>query len=136
MVGQSATVGRGISGWRVAARAGWGALTVFYGAFVGVEVWNHGVLALIAAFVFFIAPDFTMFIDARRGGGGRLGPRAVPFYNAAHRAVIPLALAVVYSVSAIEAPALFAGLLGWLGHIAMDRTFGYGLRAADGSRRG
>jgi hypothetical protein len=25
--------------------------------------------------------------------------------------------------------------LGWLTHIAIDRTFGYGLRAADGTRR-
>ncbi|RFU41980.1 DUF4260 family protein [Actinomadura logoneensis] len=119
-----------------AARVGWAALWLFYAAFAGVEVWNHGVLALVATVAFFVAPDLAMAIDAKNGGHGSLGPRAVPFYNAAHRTAVPLALAVAYSVSPLDAPALFAGLLGWLGHIAMDRTFGYGLRATDGSRRG
>ncbi|MFC5182031.1 DUF4260 family protein [Actinomadura harenae] len=118
------------------ARVGWAALWAFYAAFAGVEVWNHGVLALVMAVGFFVAPDLAMIIDAKNGGQGRLGPRAVPFYNAAHRSVIPLALAVAYSFSPLDSAAPFAGLLGWLGHIAMDRTFGYGLRAADGSRRG
>lgn len=133
-MGGAASHGRSVLWWT--ARAGWAALWLFYAAFAGLEAWNHGVLALVTAFAFFIAPDFTMFVDAKNGGQGKLGPRAVPFYNAAHRSAIPLALAVAYSVSPLEAPALFAGLLGWLGHIAMDRTFGYGLRAKDGSRRG
>ncbi|MEV4253154.1 DUF4260 family protein [Spirillospora sp. NPDC049652] len=119
-----------------AARVGWAGLWLFYAAFAGVEVWNHGVWALVAAFAFFVAPDVMMAIDGKNGGQGKLGPGAVPFYNAAHRTVVPLALAVAYTVLSLDAPALFAGLLGWLGHIAMDRTFGYGLRAADGSRRG
>jgi hypothetical protein len=30
---------------------------------------------------------------------------------------------------------VFAALLGWLAHIALDRAAGYGLRSADGSLR-
>ncbi|MEV5568406.1 DUF4260 family protein [Spirillospora sp. NPDC052269] len=134
VMGGPASQGRSVLWWT--ARAGWAALWLFYAAFAGLEAWNHGILALVTAFAFFMAPDLTMLIDAKNGGQGKLGPRAVPFYNAAHRSAIPLALAVAFPFSPLAPPALFAGLLGWLAHIAMDRTFGYGLRAADGSRRG
>jgi hypothetical protein len=85
--------------------------------------------------VFAIAPDLTMFVGAHEGGNGRLSSRAVPYYNAAHRPWIPLLVLVGYSVSPLEWVPIFAAGLGWLLHIAADRAFGYGLRAADGSRR-
>ncbi|GAA4619882.1 DUF4260 family protein [Actinoallomurus vinaceus] len=121
---------------RTAARIGWLALALFFTAFAVLEVVNHGVLALAAAVLFAIAPDLTMLIGASEGGHGRLSPRAVPYYNAAHRFWVPFALVVAYSFGPVNWPPLFAAGLGWLAHIAYDRAFGYGLRDRDGRRRG
>lgn len=56
----------------------------------------HGA-TLAAALLLFLAPDLTLFAGASRArGSGRLAPRAVPLYNAVHRAVVPLALLALY----------------------------------------
>ncbi|SDW56334.1 protein of unknown function [Amycolatopsis xylanica] len=116
------------------ARVGWAALAAFLLAFIGLEVANHGGAALVAALVFLIAPDLTMAIGV--GGGGKLAPKAVPYYNFAHRPWIPLAVLVGYSAGGLgEWVPLFTAALGWLAHIAVDRAFGCGLRERDGSRR-
>jgi hypothetical protein len=60
----------------------------------------------------------------------------VPFYNAAHRSWIPLALAAAYTVAPLDVPALFTLLLAWMLHIAVDRVAGYNLRSQDGFIRG
>ncbi|NGO79247.1 DUF4260 domain-containing protein [Streptomyces sp. YC504] len=119
-------------------RAAWLAVALFWTAFAILEGVNHGWLAGAVAFAFFIAPDFALFIDVRGSAGlarGQLSPRAVPYYNAAHRALIPVGLIVAYTFLPVDAPALFAGLCGWLAHISYDRAFGYGLRTKEGFQR-
>jgi hypothetical protein len=120
----------------------WAALTVF----AVFEVVKHsagswGVSLLLGgvAVVGFIAPDLTFLIGAGTPvEKGFLQRRAVPFYNAAHRFWLPLTLTVFVGV--VLAPlttvtmAVFVAGLSWMAHIAMDRTAGYGLRNADGSR--
>jgi hypothetical protein len=79
-------------------------------------------------FVFGAAPDLALFLGAGRDlAPGQLHPRAVPVYNAAHRFIGPvvLALATGYDV----------GALAWALHIAIDRAVGYGLRTSDGFQR-
>ncbi|MFE2042667.1 DUF4260 family protein [Streptomyces sp. NPDC059477] len=116
------------------------AAALFWTAFAILEGVNHGWPAILMAVVFFIAPDLTMLIAVREAPGlarGQLPARAVPYYNLAHRALIPFGLAVLYSFTAPKewAP-LFAALCAWLAHISYDRAFGYGLRAKDGFQRG
>ncbi|MET8830128.1 DUF4260 family protein [Streptomyces sp. NPDC004610] len=124
----------------VARRALWFAAALFWTAFAILEGINHGAAAIVMALLFMLAPDLTLLISARESGRlakGRIAPRAVPYYNLAHRAVIPFSLAVLYSLTAPKewAP-LFAALCGWLAHISYDRAFGYGLRTKDGFQRG
>ncbi|MFI6943051.1 DUF4260 family protein [Streptomyces sp. NPDC050418] len=119
-------------------RAAWLAGALFWTAFAIVEGVNHGWLAAGVAFAFLLAPDFALFIDVQgsakmpRGG---LSPRAVPYYNWAHRALVPFGLMLVFPFLPVDAPALFAGLCGWLAHISYDRAFGYGLRTKEGFQR-
>ena len=123
----------------VAVRAAWLAGALFWSAFAVLEGVNHGWLAGLLAGVFFVAPDLTFLVavrDAPRMARGQLPPRAVPYYNAAHRAAVPLALIALYvAVPVVWAPA-FAALCGWLAHISYDRAFGYGLRTKEGFQRG
>lgn len=117
-------------------RVAWAALAAFLLAFIVLEVINHGGSALVAALLFLIAPDLTMVIGAGTAGNGMLSPKAVPYYNLAHRPWIPLTVLVVYSLGGLgDWVPVFTAALGWLAHIALDRAFGYGLRARDGSRR-
>ncbi|MEU9336792.1 DUF4260 family protein [Streptomyces sp. NPDC048290] len=130
----------GASALKGARRALWFAAALFWTAFAVLEGINHGTAAIVMAVLFLLAPDLTLLISARESARltkGRLAPRAVPFYNLAHRAVIPFSLAVLYSFTAPKewAP-LFAALCGWLAHISYDRAFGYGLRTKDGFQRG
>ena len=88
-----------------------------------------------------IAPDLSFLAAGKAAAGerlvrGQLPRRAVPFYNAAHRTWVPLACAVGYAVSPLQVPVLFAFLVGWMLHIAVDRSFGYNLRSKDGFIRG
>ncbi|GAB3959452.1 hypothetical protein GCM10029978_006540 [Actinoallomurus acanthiterrae] len=121
---------------RAVARGGWLALALFFTAFAVLEVVKHGVLPLVAAVLFAIAPDLTMLIGASEAGHGRLSPRAVPYYNAAHRFWAPFILIVACVVAPVGGTAIFTAGLGWFAHIAYDRAFGYGLRDRDGRRRG
>jgi hypothetical protein len=91
--------------------------------------------ALALAIFCAVAPDLTMLNGFRsHSQRGQLSPRAVPFYNAVHRVWGPLALIAVYLV-AVHEPALLAGALAWLTHIAVDRTVGFGLRDQAGFQR-
>lgn len=120
-----------------ARRAAWLLSAVFWSAFAVLEGVNHGLVAALFAAGFFIAPDLTMLVGRRgaRPGRGQLAPSAVPLYNVAHRAVVPLALIVVYWLAPGAWPPAFAALCGWLAHISWDRVFGYGLRTKEGFRR-
>ncbi|GAA2152240.1 DUF4260 family protein [Actinomadura napierensis] len=122
----------------VARRVAWAANALFWSAFAVIEGLNHGWLAALVAVAFFIAPDLTFLAGARDAHTverGQLPARAVPYYNTAHRALIPLALMALYTVSPITWAPIFAGLCGWLAHISIDRAAGYGLRTKDGFQR-
>ncbi|MGC4955822.1 DUF4260 family protein [Actinomadura citrea] len=135
----SAAATRGkVSGIRTVRRAAWSAGALFWTAFAVLEGVNHGWLAAVLAVAFFIAPDLTFLAglrDAATTERGRLSPRAVPYYNAAHRALVPFALMVVYTVTPVTWAPLFAGLCGWMAHISVDRACGYGLRTKEGFQR-
>ncbi|GAA2087110.1 DUF4260 family protein [Streptomyces albiaxialis] len=122
----------------VVRRGAWLANGLFWTAFAVLEGVNHGWLAAAFAFGFFLAPDFALFIGHRDGRTepGQLPRRAVPFYNAGHRALVPVALIVAYTVTPVDWPPLFAGFCGWLAHISYDRALGYGLRSKEGFQRG
>jgi hypothetical protein len=116
---------------QVAKRVAWAALAVFLLAFIALEVVNHGIPALVAALLFLIAPDLTML--TKTGVTSNPPPRAVPYYNLAHRAWIPLTVLLIYSIGLLgDWVPLFTAALGWLAHIALHQTFG-NVRA--GSRR-
>lgn len=121
-----------------ARRTGWLLLGLFCIGLAILEIVNHGPEALGMAAGFAIAPDLAMLVGAsgaRSLQHGQLAPAAVPWYNAVHRAWVPLLLLVVYSVSPLTWAPLFAGGLGWLAHIAIDRAAGFGLRDAAGFQR-
>ncbi|MEU6259153.1 DUF4260 family protein [Streptomyces sp. NPDC047043] len=124
----------------VARRTAWLAGALFWSAFAVLEAVNHGWLAGTLALTFFVLPDLTFLValdDAPRMAKGQLPPCAVPYYNALHRALVPLALLVAYTVQPFFAWApLFAALCGWMAHISYDRAFGYGLRTKEGFQRG
>ncbi|MGP3987935.1 DUF4260 family protein [Streptomyces sp. 3N207] len=61
-----------------------------------------------------------------------LPPYAVRPYNVLHSPGVPLIL--FGAARALRLPELNVAACGWLAHIAVDRAFGYGPRAADGSR--
>lgn len=86
------------------------------------------------AFALWLLPDLSIAAGGRNAftGDGRLAPRAVVGYNAAHALAGPVALALVGLVA--SPVALAAGVL-WLSHVCLDRALGYGLRAPDGSQR-
>ena len=81
--------------------------------------------------VFLIAPDLTFVLGFQPGlQRGQLAPRAVPFYNAAHRFWAPAVLVVLASV--LGAWAWTAAGLAWCAHIGIDRSLGFTLRTPEG----
>ncbi|WP_327670175.1 MULTISPECIES: DUF4260 family protein [unclassified Streptomyces] len=122
----------------VVRRTAWLVNALFWSTFAVLEAVNHGWLAGLFAVAFFLAPDFTFLAgigETRPMEKGQLPPRAVPFYNAAHRALVPLALMAAYTVLPVHWAPLFAGFCGWLAHISYDRAFGCGLRTKEGFQR-
>ncbi|WP_217551475.1 DUF4260 family protein [Streptomyces sp. GbtcB6] len=123
----------------VARRTAWLAAALFWTAFAVLEGVHHGWLAGALALLFLILPDLTFLValdEAPRMAKGRLAPRAVPYYNAMHRALVPLGLLVAYAAQPFFSwPPAFAALCGWLAHISYDRAFGYGLRTKEGFQR-
>lgn len=126
----------------------WFALWLFLMIFAGFEVAKHGFVngTPLYAFIltataigFFIAPDLTFIIGANDNvEKGSISTRAVPYYNTAHRILIPLALTTSIGIGLAPLArfplALFIGGLSWMAHIALDHAVGYGLRNADGTR--
>ncbi|HET9968035.1 MAG TPA: hypothetical protein VFQ68_07330, partial [Streptosporangiaceae bacterium] len=107
-----------------ARRTAWLAWAAFLLAFAILEGVNHGGAAWAALVGGLIAPDLTFLAAAGAREPvirGQLPRKAVPFYNAAHRTWIPLALAAAYAVAPLDVPALFTFLVAWMLHIAVDR---------------
>jgi hypothetical protein len=116
-------------------RIAWAAWSAFLLTFAILEGINHGAAAWAALAGGLIAPDLTFLAAARAHeevSHGQLPRKAVAFYNIAHRTWIPLALAGVYALGPLDAPAAFTFLLGWMLHITVDRVAGYNLRDKDG----
>jgi hypothetical protein len=79
------------------------------------------------------APDLALIAGIGRGlAREQIHPRGVRLYNAVHRPIGPAVLA--FASIWLGSGALLAAL-GWLAHVAMDRTAGYGLRDARGFKR-
>ncbi|MDQ5833592.1 MAG: DUF4260 domain-containing protein [Actinomycetota bacterium] len=87
------------------------------------------------ALALWLLPDLAMLPGITSGAArdGRLAPRAVPIYNAVHTYVGPL---VLVAAGVLTGPVVLGLGLIWLSHVSVDRGAGYGLRNADGSRRG
>jgi hypothetical protein len=80
-----------------------------------------------------VLPDAALVYGAASAPSFDPLPRyAVRPYNVLHSPGVPLAL--FGAARAVSSSALAVAGCGWLAHIAVDRTFGYGPRAADGSR--
>jgi hypothetical protein len=108
-----------------AARVVYGALGI--AAAVGAAlVASPWVLAL------WLVPDIALL--GGMSDGGRLAPRAVPFYNAVHSLGGPAA-AIAAGVALGNGLVLALGLI-WLSHCVLDRGMGFGLRTPDGWQRG
>ena len=108
------------------SRLGWLALgaAAIAGAFIlaGADAWQ--------TWVFLFLPDIGLIAGMSSGlEKGQLHPRAVPLYNALHRPVGPIVLALASLVIGID---WFAGALAWIAHIAIDRALGYRLRDRNG----
>src|SRR5215470_14264217 len=91
-------------------KTAWAAWAAFLLAFAIIEGINHGAAAWAALAGGLIAPDLTFLAAAGAHepvSRGQLPRKAVPFYNAAHRTWIPLALAGAYTLSPLSAPAVF-----------------------------
>lgn len=126
----------------------WFSLWMFLTVFALFEVIKHGyvygspayAIGLTAAAVgAFVAPDLTFVIGLGDSvAKGSISPKAVPFYNGAHRMAAAFAFTTLIGLGLAplgsSALAVFIGGLSWMAHIAMDRAAGYGLRNADGSR--
>ncbi|MEU5592410.1 DUF4260 family protein [Streptomyces sp. NPDC020298] len=128
-----------LTGLTVLRRTAWLANAVFWSAFAVLEAVNHGWLAAVLALLFLVLPDLAFLValdEAPRMAKGQLPPRAVPYYNAMHRALVPFTLLVLYAVGPVAWAPAFAALCGWLAHISYDRAFGYGLRTKEGFQRG
>lgn len=118
---------------RFAGRLVWGVATVSLLAATVLQVHDRGGGWLAIGFA--LMPDLGLLAGAARGlEKGQLAPRAVPIYNALHRFVGPVVLALLVVAGVLPAVWLSAAL-GWALHIAIDRTVGYGLRDADGFQR-
>ena len=82
---------------------------------------------------FLVAPDLALLLGFGRNlEKGRLHPRAVPFYNAAHSLRGPTLLA---AASFVLPSGWLVAALAWALHIAWDRAIGYGMRTRDGFQR-
>ncbi|GGM86014.1 DUF4260 family protein [Streptomyces fuscichromogenes] len=123
----------------VVRRTAWLAAALFWTAFAVLEGVDHGWLAGAFALLFVVLPDLTFLVAVDEAPGtakGQLPPRAVPYYNAMHRALVPLGLLAAYAAQPLFSwPPALAALCGWLAHISYDRAFGYGLRTKEGFQR-
>lgn len=105
---------------------------VLFGAGVAAAVVVAGAGAW-QVWTFLVAPDVALVLGVGRGlERGQLHPRAVPLYNAFHRVLGPVGLALA---SAWLGPEWLAGAFAWGAHVALDRALGFGLRTREGFQR-
>jgi len=99
---------------------------------------GHGWVTAGIIIVFALLPDISL-IGASSSQRGIIRPERVAFYNWLHQAWIPALLfflggsmAYLWEMREVGLPLFWCGM-GWLLHIALDRTFGFGMRAPDGT---
>ena len=101
---------------------------------IGAAVWQKDQITawfwfwLVAPDVFGLVPAFLFGASPAKG---YLPPRGVWLYNLWHNFTLPAVLwiALLFLIAGNPWP-----LLGWMLHIAADRTLGFGLRGADGGQ--
>ena len=101
---------------------------------IGAAVWQKDQITawfwfwLVAPDVFGLLPAFLFGASPAKG---YLPPRGVWLYNLWHNFTLPAVLwiALLFLIAGNPWP-----LLGWMLHIAADRTLGFGLRGADGGQ--
>lgn len=85
--------------------------------------------------MFLAAPDLFGLVPAmligRAPAKGWLPPRGVAVYNVWHTFTVPI---LAWVVALLLLPLDPWPLLGWLLHVSLDRTIGYGLRGPDGGQ--
>lgn len=103
-------------------------------ALVSLAFWQRDLLTGWFWF-WLLAPDLLGLLPASLMGTaperGVLPTRGVWLYNTTHALVLPLVASAAGLVLSGQPP---WPLLGWLIHVAADRTVGYGFRTADGHR--
>lgn len=124
-------------------RLWWTVLAVVLVGFAIFESVKYGWVAGGVVLCWILAPDITLVGAFDVSRKGFLRSSRVRAYNIAHTPWWPLAVMAIAIIAPL--PPLGFGLRGglelflvglsWLAHIAVDRAFGYGLRAADGSVR-
>jgi hypothetical protein len=107
-------------------RAEYGAISI---AIIGYLAWRGlflGGLNLFQTVVWFLFPDLVAFVPIGLSSNRREWPGwGVYLYDAIHN-MIAWGLVFVAVSAIFQVPSW--PLLGWLGHITVDRTAGYGLR--------
>ena len=100
--------------------------------FVASTLAGQNGLGLLPLLLFGIVPHITVLTGVGQPHvRGQLAPRAVPFFNAMHHPVLPLAL-VALAAAGVLSRFWLVGALAWLAHIVVDWALGDWLRSADG----
>jgi len=119
---------------RLALRHGWIVPGVALAVYANAIAADNG-LGLTPVLLFGIVPHLTVLIGiGEPHERGQLAPRAVPPFNAMHHPALPLALLGV-AAAGILPTFWLVGALAWLGHVAVDRGLGDGMRMTNGWRR-
>jgi len=97
---------------------------------IAILVWRFvvGDLNVVATIFWFLWPDLVAFVPIGVAvRGGREWPSWGPgLYNVAHTFLVVVPVIAVWS---IVAGGIEWAILGWAGHISLDRAVGYYLRA-------
>lgn len=118
---------------RLLPRIAWGAAALGLLGATMLQVREHGNGWLALGFA--LMPDLGLLAGIDRGlKKGQLAPRAVPIYNVLHRFIGPALLALP-ALTGVAPMVWLSAALGWALHVAVDRTFGYGLRDKHGFQR-
>ncbi|HEX2756389.1 MAG TPA: DUF4260 family protein [Candidatus Limnocylindrales bacterium] len=119
---------------RPAIRHGWLVPGLALAVYANTLAADHG-LGLVPVLLFGIAPHLTVLVGfGQPHARGQLAPRAVPLFDTMHHPAVPLAV-LGLAAAGVLPPFWFVAALAWLGHIAVDRGLGDGLRTADGWQR-
>lgn len=95
----------------------WWVATVFIGGFAIFQSVSYGVVASVAALLFFALPDIARVIRLRK---------TTILYSALHGPWVPLVFVIAYSLSPLFWAPLFTAGLGWLTRSVLSQALRYG----------